>query len=84
MVLQPKNHQLCSSADARVEVVNASRNVNAFFGLKTVVNKKKSVNLGIISTMHTIYRQSYKEETCPFKQSFKINFFVALFLISVA
>ena len=42
------------------------RHINAFFGLKTVVNQK-SVNLGMISARHTSNRQSSKKVTCPFK-----------------
>ena len=42
------------------------RHINAFFGLKTVVNQK-SVNLGMISARHTTNRQSFKKVTCPFK-----------------
>ena len=43
------------------------RYINAFFGLKTVVNQK-SVNLGMISARHTSNRQSFKKVTCPFNK----------------
>ena len=41
--------------------------VNAFFGLKTVVNQK-SVNLGMISARHTTNRHSFQKVTCPFNK----------------
>ena len=44
------------------------RHINAFFGLKTVVNQK-SVNLGMISARHTTNSQSFKKVTCPFKNT---------------
>ena len=34
------------------------RDINAFFGLKTVVNKKKAVNLGMFSAMHTTFQHA--------------------------
>ena len=38
--------------------------MNAFFGLKTDVNRG---NLGMISAWHTNKRQGLKKVTCPFK-----------------
>ena len=57
-----KKHHLDSCAKKRLR---RHRHINAFFGLKMVVNQK-SVNLGMISARHTTNRQSLKKVTCPF------------------
>ena len=68
-VLQPKKHHLysCASVDgstvAKKDYAGTGIYVNAFFGLKTVVNQK-SVNLGMISARHN--RQSFNKVTCPY------------------
>merc|ERR1712105_555369 len=71
LVLQQKNHHFysCASVDGSTQAkkrLRWHRHINAFFGLKTVVDQK-SVNLGMISARHTTNRQSFKKVTCPFK-----------------
>ena len=67
---KPKQHHLysCASVDKSTLAKKGlcwHRHINAFFGLKTVVNQK-NVNLGMICTRHTTNRQSFKKVTCPF------------------
>ena len=58
LVLESKNHHLYSYARVsmlpRVENADVSTGILFFFRLKT-----KSVNLGMISAMHTTFRQSF-------------------------
>ena len=73
MVLQQLKHQSIAVRGKHVYAdkkrLRWHRHINAFFGLKTVVNKK-SINLGMISARHTTNRQSFKKVTFPFIEFF--------------
>ena len=71
LVLQQKKHHLytCARIGMSTQVkkrLHKDKDMNAVLGMKTDFNSK-SVNLGMISAMHTTIRQSFKKVTCPFK-----------------
>ena len=54
-----------------IELMSCKPTVMTIFQPENIDNKKKRVNLGMISARHTTNSQSFKEVTCPFNKTAK-------------